>query len=93
MAKQVIKIKKSSLINDTIQEYPHLAEDFFKMGMMCIGCPMSQAETNEQGCQVHGISDKQVEKFVEILNKKVEKRKPGNKKSVTKKKISRSKVK
>ncbi len=69
------KITKKSLINETIQNYPSLAEDFFKMGMMCIGCPMSQLETINQGCQAHGMTEKQVNKFIEILNKKVEKSK------------------
>ena len=67
------KITKDSLINDTIQDHPSLAEDFFKMGMMCVGCPMSQMETIAQGCQVHGMTDKQIKKFIDMLNKKVEK--------------------
>jgi hybrid cluster-associated redox disulfide protein len=78
------KINKDSLIDNVIKKEPNLAEDFFKMGMMCIGCPMSQAETIEQGCMAHGFSEKQTQKFVEKLNKKLEKKK-------TKKKTTRSK--
>jgi hybrid cluster-associated redox disulfide protein len=85
------KITKNSLINDTIQDYPSLAEDFFKMGMMCIGCPMSQMETIEQGCQVHGMTDKQVDKFIDMLNKKTQKKKPVKKKA-TKKKVVKKKT-
>ena len=75
-----MKISKDSLINDMIQKYPSLAEDFFKLGMMCIGCPMSQAETIEQGCQVHGMTEKQIQKFIDMLNKKIEKKKTRSKK-------------
>lgn len=80
------KITKDALIDQTIQEHPILAEDFFKMGMMCVGCPMAQSETIEQGCQAHGMTDKQIQKFVEMLNKKAEKKKPSKKKKVVKKK-------
>lgn len=69
------KITKNSLIDDVIKENPALAEEFFKMGMMCIGCPMSQAETIEQGCMAHGIPEKTIDKFIEKLNKKTEKKK------------------
>ena len=75
-----MKISKDSLINDMIQKYPSLAEDFFMLGMMCIGCPMSQAETIEQGCQVHGMTEKQIQKFIDMLNKKIEKKKTRSKK-------------
>ncbi len=70
----VKEITKDALIDDAIKKNPKLAEDFFKMGMMCIGCPMSASETIEQGCQGHGMSDKQVDKFVDMLNKKLEKK-------------------
>jgi hybrid cluster-associated redox disulfide protein len=75
-----MKLTKESLINDSIQKYPKLAEDFFKLGMMCVGCPMSQAETIEQGCQVHGMTEKQIQKFIDMLNKKIEKKKTRSKK-------------
>ena len=74
------KITKNSLINDVIKENPALAEDFFKMGMMCVGCPMSAAETIEQGFMAHGMNEKQVTKFIEKLNKKTEKKKKTTKK-------------
>jgi hybrid cluster-associated redox disulfide protein len=88
--KKIEKIKKDSLINETIQKYPSLAEDFFMLGMMCIGCPMSQAETIEQGCQVHGMTDKQIQEFIEMLNKKLDKKsKKKTSKKPTKKKVKK----
>ncbi len=77
------KVNKDTLIDNAIKENPALAEDFFKMGMMCIGCPMSASETIEQGCQAHGMTDKQISKFVDLLNKKLEK-KAKKKKSIKK---------
>lgn len=67
------KITKDSMINEIVQEHPFLIEEFFEVGMMCVGCHRSSIETIEQGCLVHGLTDKQTEKFVEMLNKKLEK--------------------
>ncbi len=78
------KINKDLFIDDVIKKEPILAEEFFKMGMMCIGCPLSQQETIERGCQAHGMNDKQIDKFIEALNKKLGKKekKPQKKKPV-----------
>ena len=35
------------------------------MGMHCLGCPASQAETLEQACMVHGVD---VDEIVNKLN-------------------------
>jgi hybrid cluster-associated redox disulfide protein len=70
----VKKVTKDTMISELIIKEPGLAEDFFKMGMMCIGCPMSAGETVEQGCIAHGFSEKQTEKFIQMLNKKLEKK-------------------
>lgn len=85
MNKKITKITKETMINDAIEKYPNLAEDFFMLGMMCVGCPMSQAETVEQGCKAHLMTDKQINEFIEKLNKKLEKNKPSNKKVIKKK--------
>ena len=66
-----MKITKKTNINKIVQENPEAAGTLFEAGMMCVGCPMSAGETLEQGCKVHGMSNKEIEKLVERLNKKV----------------------
>lgn len=39
-------------------------------GMGCIGCPMAMQETIEEGCKAHGMSNKDIDKLIEKLNKK-----------------------
>ena len=51
-------------------KHPELAGLFLQSGMGCVGCPMSMGETLEEGCAVHGMNDKQIDKLVEKLNKK-----------------------
>jgi len=48
---------------------PDTIEVLLESGMHCIGCPMSQQETIEQGALAHGI---EVEKLVKKLNKVIE---------------------
>ncbi len=65
----MMKIKKSMIINKIIQEKPEVVEILFKAGLTCIGCPMAQQETLEQGCKAHEMDDKEIKKLVERLNK------------------------
>ncbi len=48
-----MKITKDMLIGDVLDQYPHLAEYFFEIGMHCLGCPHSRGESIEQACEVH----------------------------------------
>ncbi len=48
-------ITKDSVIGEVITAHPELIETFFQNGMMCIGCPASQAESIGQASQVHGL--------------------------------------
>lgn len=64
------KISKNDKIGDILAMHPNLAEIFLGMGFHCLGCPMSQMETLEQGCMAHGMSKKEIEDFIEKLNKK-----------------------
>ena len=52
-----------------VLENPEVIEVLLESGMHCIGCPMSQQETIEQGALAHGI---EVEKLVKKLNKVIE---------------------
>ena len=47
-------ITKDMVIGDVINAHPELVRTFFANGMMCIGCPASQAESLTEACMVHG---------------------------------------
>ena len=64
------KITKKSKISEILMNKEEkAAEVLMNSGMGCIGCPMAQQETLEQGCLAHGMSEKDVEKIVKKLNK------------------------
>lgn len=64
-----MKITKKTNINKLVQEKPEAVGTLFEAGMMCVGCPISAGESLEQGCKAHGMSDKEIEKLVDKLNK------------------------
>lgn len=48
-------ISKDMIIGDVLKSNPDNANVLMGMGMHCLGCPSSQAETLEEACQVHGF--------------------------------------
>lgn len=62
-------ITKDMLIGDVARKYPETIEVMFKHGMHCIGCGMTAYESIEQGCMGHGLSEEEIDKMVEEMNK------------------------
>ena len=58
-------ITKDTLIGDIVKMKPELIDALMEIGMHCVGCPASAAETIEEACAVHGID---VEEVLEMLN-------------------------
>ena len=61
-----MKIDKNTKIGEIVEKYPEKAEILLDVGMHCLGCPASQAETLEEACMVHGID---VDELIAKLNK------------------------
>ena len=61
-----MEFKKDTLIGEIIEKAPEKADILMEIGMHCLGCPASQAETLEEACEVHGID---VNEVLEKLNK------------------------
>ena len=72
-AKQLVT--KQMLIGELASKYPKAVPLLFEAGMHCIGCGMTAYESLEQGCQAHGMSDDEIDKLVEKINKAVNKSK------------------
>ncbi len=70
-----MKITKKTKMNDLLMKRPELAGLLLSSGMGCVGCPMAQMETIEDGCKAHGMNSKEIDKFIERLNKEEGKKK------------------
>ncbi|MBR1529308.1 MAG: DUF1858 domain-containing protein [Oscillospiraceae bacterium] len=55
-------------IGDLVLFHPKTAEVLYEIGMHCLGCPASGAETVRQAAEVHGI---QPEVLTALLNEKL----------------------
>ena len=61
----IMKFNKDTKIGEIMEVAPEKAEILLGIGMHCLGCPASQAETIEEACEVHGVD---VEELLEKLN-------------------------
>ncbi len=67
-----LKITKDMNMQALLMHKPELAGMLLSSGMGCMGCPMAQMETIEEGCKAHGMNDKEINKLIEKLNKEEE---------------------
>lgn len=65
-----MEITKDTIIGDILRIAPQAAPIFMGIGMHCLGCPASQAETVAEACAVHGVD---VEKLLAEVNRLIAK--------------------
>mgnify|MGYP005810666707 FL=1 len=53
-------ITKDTIIGDILTIAPQTAPLFMNIGMHCLGCPASRAETVAEACMVHGVDPDQL---------------------------------
>jgi len=57
-----------TLIGELVNNHPETVEILLSIGMHCLGCPASQAESLEEACAVHGFDPAPV---VEAINQRI----------------------
>ena len=60
-------ITKDMTIGEILTTNPEVAPVLLGIGMHCLGCPASQAETLEEAAMVHGIDINDLMKEIEAL--------------------------
>ena len=61
----MIEFTKDTVISEVLEKAPGAAPVFFAIGMHCLGCAMSDGETIEEACEVHGVD---CDDFLDVLN-------------------------
>ena len=61
-------VNRKTLIGEIVNQYPETAEVLLGIGMHCLGCPASQAESLEAACAVHGVDPESV---IKAINDKI----------------------
>lgn len=70
MKKRKVEVTKTTQIAELLNINPNVKDILLGFGLHCLGCPMSQMESLEDACAVHGIDiDLLLEKVNEFLNK------------------------
>jgi hybrid cluster-associated redox disulfide protein len=64
----MIQIARDTVIGDILDVAPQTAPIFLSIGMHCLGCPSSRGETVEEACMVHGLTEEQMDKLLEVVN-------------------------
>lgn len=64
-------VNRKTLIGEIVNQYPETAEVLLGIGMHCLGCPASQAESLEDACAVHGVDPESV---IKDINDKIAER-------------------
>ncbi len=68
MRKKKTTINKQTQIGELLSINPNVKDVLLGFGLHCLGCPMSQMESIEEACMVHGVdADLVVEKVNEFL--------------------------
>ena len=57
-----------TLVGEIVSRYPETVEILLSIGMHCLGCPASRAESLQDACAVHGIAADEV---IEAINNRI----------------------
>ena len=66
MAEQYVN--GDTLVGEVVTRYPEAVEVLLSIGMHCLGCPASRAESLKDAAAVHGLPAEQV---VDAINAKI----------------------
>ncbi len=70
MRKKKVEVNKTTQIGEVLRLNPNVKDVLLGFGLHCLGCPMSQMESLEEACAVHGVDvNLVVEKINEFLAK------------------------
>ena len=63
-----MEVNGKTLIGEIVTQHPEAVEVLLSIGMHCLGCPASQAESLEEACMVHGFEPSAV---AEAINARI----------------------
>jgi len=63
------KITKEMNIRDIMHKKPAAAPVMIEHGLHCVGCMAAQFESLAEGAQAHGMSEKEIDKMIDEINK------------------------
>ena len=71
--KQPYVLKKDTLISEIVNDSPKAVEFLAEYGLLCVSCFLNQYDTLETGTKLHHLSDEEMQKMIDEINKELEK--------------------
>ena len=65
------RIMQDMTFGEVLEKYPETAQVMMSHGLHCIGCHVASYETIMQGAKAHGMTDKQIVKMIDEMNKAI----------------------
>ena len=65
------KISKDTPLGEIVKDFPQAVPIMLEHGLHCVGCHVAAFETIGQGAKAHGMSDEELKKMLEEMNKAV----------------------
>lgn len=62
----MLVITGNTVVGELLDKNPGFSEILLELGMHCLGCPASRAETLAEACEVHGAD---LDELLKKLNK------------------------
>ena len=63
-----MEVNEKTLVGEIVMNHPEAVDVLMSIGMHCLGCPASQAESLEDACMVHGYDPADV---VAAINERI----------------------
>jgi hybrid cluster-associated redox disulfide protein len=64
-------IKKTDIISSVIANNQKAAQLLSEYGLVCINCPLNRYETVEEGAQLHGMTEAEIQKMIHEINSRL----------------------
>lgn len=61
-------IQKETNLAELLDAHPEAAEMLLDYGLYCAGCMAAGFDTVEQGAQLHGMSEQEIQEMIDYLN-------------------------
>jgi hybrid cluster-associated redox disulfide protein len=65
-------------IGEIVNTHPETAPVFFSHGIHCFGCMAAHFESLEEGLMAHGMTNEEIDNFLEKLNEEIKEAKSKN---------------
>ena len=65
-------VTKDMILAEVVAKWPEAAQVMLDYGLHCVGCGISEVDSIEAGCLVHGMEEEEMDQLLRDINNVVE---------------------